>query len=66
MDKKTALIESLKIERAGYARRGLVERVAALDEILASLGVRELAAIEPAIETANLAKGKRRKKTEGR
>ncbi len=66
MDKKAALIQSLKAERAGYARRGLAQRVAALDEVLASLGVRELAAIEPEVETASIAKGKRRKKTEGR
>lgn len=66
MNKKAALIESLKAERAGYLRRGLVQRVAALDEVLASLGVRELAAVEPEIEIATVAKGKRRKKTEDR
>ncbi len=66
MDKRVTLIESLKHERLGYVRRGLHNRVAAIDEVLAGLGVRELAAIEPEIETATVTKGKRRKKTESR
>jgi len=65
MDTKTkALIESLKTEREGYVRRGLAQRVAAVDEVLAQLGVRELASVEPPAERAIVPKGKRRKKNE--
>jgi hypothetical protein len=56
----------LKQERLGYLRRGLHNRVAAIDEVLAGLGVRELATVEPEVETATVTKGKRRKKTESR
>lgn len=66
MDKRAALIATLKQERAGYVARGLHERVAAIDEVLASMGERELAAIEPVTERATATKGKRRKKTESR
>ena len=61
MDKHKQLIEALKKERAGYANRGLHERVAQVDEVLASLGVRELASLEPASEVAALLKGKKRR-----
>lgn len=66
MSDKEKLIQALRAEREGYLRRGLAQRVAAIDEILAAMGVRELAAIEPEVETASIVKGKRRKKTEGR
>ena len=66
MDKRAALIHTLKQERAGYVARGLHERVAAIDEVLASMGERELASVEPEVERATVTKGKRRKKTEAR
>lgn len=66
MTDKAKLIQALREEREGYLRRGLAQRVAAVDEILASLGVRELASVEPEVEIASIMKGKRRKKTEGR
>jgi Trp operon repressor len=66
MDKKASLIQSLLAERAGYVSRGLHARVAAVDEVLASLGQRELASVEPEVEVATVTKGKRRKKTESR
>ncbi len=66
MDKKAQIIASLKAERQGYVNRGLHERVALVDELLAEYGVRELASVEPAVETAVVAKGKKRKKPESR
>lgn len=65
MSDKQKLIQALREEREGYVRRGLIHRVGAVDEILASLGVLELAAIEPTLETTSVAKGKKRKKSEG-
>jgi len=61
VNKQQQLIESLKQEREGYARRGLHHRVALVDEVLASLGVRELASLEPVVEVATAPKGKKRK-----
>jgi hypothetical protein len=55
------MIDSLLRERASYVRRGLVQRVAAVDEVLASLGVREVAAVEPPAEHATAPKAKKRK-----
>jgi hypothetical protein len=66
MDKRAALIHTLKQERAGYLARGLHNRVAAVDELLATMGERELAAVEPEVEKATATKGKRRKKIESR
>jgi len=66
VDKKAQLIASLKHERQGYVNRGLHERAALVDEVLAQFGVRELASVEPAVETAVAAKGKKRKKSESR
>lgn len=62
--KNDALIKSLKFEREGYLRRGLMNRVAAVDEVLAGLGVRELASVEPPAERAVAPKGKKRKQNE--
>jgi len=61
VDKQAQLIASLKYERAGYLRRGLHERVAFCDEVLAQFGVRELASVEPHTEVAVTTKGKKRK-----
>lgn len=61
VDKQAQLIASLKHERAGYVRRGLHERVAFVDEVLAEFGVRELASVEPHTEVAATTKGKKRK-----
>lgn len=66
MSDKVKVIQALREEREGYLRRGLAQRVAAVDEILAALGVRELAALEPEVEVASIVKAKRRKKTEDR
>jgi hypothetical protein len=62
VNKHQHLIDSLKNERAGYLARGLHDRVSAVDEVLASLGVREFASVEPEVEVAVITKGKKRKK----
>lgn len=47
----SAKIEGLLIEREGYVRRGLKDRVAAVDAELSALGYKRAKA-EPAVETA--------------
>lgn len=47
----SAKIEGLLVEREGYVRRGLKDRVAAVDAELAALGYRKTKA-EPQVETA--------------
>lgn len=63
MDKQ---IQSLLIEREGYRRRGLIERVEAVDEALAALGYRaidiEVTTAEPSTEKAKRKSPRRRKK----
>ncbi len=61
-------IDALLTERAGYERRGLKDRVKAVDEALRSLGFDhkympdvEVAAIEPKVETSVLKRGKKKK-----
>ena len=61
VDNKAPIIASLQNERQGYLRRGLHERVALVDEVLASYGVREFASVEPRTEVAATTKGKKRK-----
>jgi len=46
-------IEALLIEREGYLKRGLVERVEAVDEALRGLGFDHKYLSEPKIETAS-------------
>ena len=54
-------VEALLIEREGYLRRGLKDRVAQVDAQLASFGVAvETASIEPKKETASRSKPKPR------
>ena len=51
-------IEALLVEREGYVRRGLKDRVSAVDSVLDSLGYKtkapqvEIASVEPAQERA--------------
>jgi hypothetical protein len=51
-------IDALLIERAGYVRRGLKDRVKACDDSLAALGYKnktdviETASVEPVVERA--------------
>ncbi len=62
-------IDALLAERAGYERRGLKDRVKAVDEALRELGFDhkymtpeiETASIEPAVETSVLKRGKKKK-----
>ena len=61
-------IESLLVERAGYERRGLKDRVKAVDAALRELGFDhkympevEVASVEPVVETAVLKRGKKKK-----
>lgn len=61
VNQKQLMIDSLVKERASYVRRGLLQRVAAVDEVLASLGVREVASVEPVVEQAIAPKAKKRK-----
>lgn len=61
-------IPSLLREREGYVRRGLPDRVAAVDAVLASLGYHELEVAVPApVEntSAKRAPGRPRKVTDG-
>jgi hypothetical protein len=59
-------IQTLLIERDGYRRRGLIERVEAVDEALAALGYRaidiETMTVEPSTEQAKRKSPRRRKK----
>ena len=61
-------IQALLAERAGYERRGLKDRVKAVDAALRELGFDnkympevEVASIEPVVETAMLKRGKKKK-----
>ncbi len=62
-------IKALLAERAGYERRGLKDRVKAVDEALREIGFDhkymtpevETASIEPAVETSVLKRGKKKK-----
>ena len=63
-------IESLLVERAGYERRGLKDRVKAVDAALREVGFDhkymsepeiEIAAIEPVVERAVVKAAKKRK-----
>jgi len=62
------MIDALLAERAGYERRGLKDRVKAVDAALRELGFDhkyqtavEVASVEPVVETAVLKRGKKRK-----
>ena len=63
-------IKSLQYERRGYEARGLKDRVAYIDSILASLGVapvepvksKEAATLEPSVERAVSSRGTRKRK----
>lgn len=61
-------IDALLFERAGYERRGLKDRVKAVDEALRELGFdhkyipeAEVASVEPEVEKAVLKRGKKKK-----
>lgn len=61
-------IDALLTERAGYERRGLKDRVEAVDAALRELGFDnkyqsevEIASIEPEVETAVVKRGKKKK-----
>lgn len=58
------LIEALLVERDGYARRNLTERVEAIDATLRDLGyvAKETAALDPGTERATPPKARKRKK----
>jgi len=62
------MIDALLAERAGYERRGLKDRVKAVDAALRELGFNhkympevEVASVEPVVETAVLKRGKKKK-----
>jgi hypothetical protein len=62
------MIDALLAERAGYERRGLKDRVKAVDAALRELGFDnkympevEVASIEPEIEKSVLKRGKKKK-----
>ena len=62
------MIGALLAERAGYERRGLKDRVKAVDVALRELGFDhkympevEVASVEPVVETAVLKRGKKKK-----
>ena len=62
------MIDTLLAERAGYERRGLKDRVKAVDAALRELGFDnkyvpevEVASIEPEIEKSVLKRGKKKK-----
>lgn len=62
------MIDVLLAERAGYERRGLKDRVKAVDAALRDLGFDhkympevEVASVEPVVETAVLKRGKKKK-----
>lgn len=61
-------IEALKVERAGYVRRGLKDRVKMIDDILKKAGASldaepevEVASVEPEAERAIVRKARKRK-----
>ena len=61
-------IQALLAERAGYERRGLKDRVKAVDAALREVGFDhkympevEVASVEPVLETAVLKSGKKKK-----
>ena len=55
-------VESLLMEREGYLRRGLKDRIAQVDAQLALFGVAvESASVAPSTETASRSKPKPRK-----
>lgn len=59
------IVQALLAERTGYERRGLTDRVAEVDAVLARLGVVteiETATAQPQVETAARKKPLRRKK----
>ena len=62
------LIASLRAEREAYLVRGLMDRVAEVDRVLASFGeksdatVVETAAIDVAVEQTQVVRGRKRKK----
>lgn len=62
------MIDALLAERAGYERRGLKDRVKAVDAALRDLGFDnkyvpevEVASVEPVVETAVVKRGKKKK-----
>jgi hypothetical protein len=62
------MIDALLAERAGYERRGLKDRVKAVDAALREVGFDhkympevEVASVEPVLETAVLKSGKKKK-----
>ena len=62
------MVDALLAERAGYERRGLKDRVKAVDVALRDLGFDnkyvpevEVASVEPVVETAVLKRGKKKK-----
>lgn len=62
------LINALLVERLGYERRGLTDRVAMVDAALRELDYdhkymanTETAAIEPAVEQTSIRRGKKKK-----
>lgn len=64
-----ATIRALLVEREGYRRRGLTERIEAVDEALRGLGYEvfdlpETATADPVQETAAKPRGRRRKRKE--
>jgi hypothetical protein len=65
MSEHSSTVQALLIERIGYQRRGRLDRVAQVDELLARLGVAvevETASVAPQSETAVRKKPLRRKK----
>jgi hypothetical protein len=62
------MIDALLAERAGYERRGLKDRVKAVDAALRELGFDhkympevEVASVEPVVEKSVLKRGKKKK-----
>ena len=62
------MIDALLVERAGYERRGLEDRVKAVDAALRELGFDhkympevEVASVEPVVEKSVLKRGKKKK-----
>lgn len=62
------MIDALLTERAGYERRGLKDRVKAVDAALRELGFDnkympevEIASVEPEVEKSVLKRGKKKK-----
>ena len=67
MANNTSLINALLLEREGYLRRGLAERVTEVERQLESLGysIRESASITPSQETTSLTKPSRKRSRRG-